>query len=74
MINVFSDEVMNFLAVCMIRFFKPSKFPANADFHLFKAGIEPKWEDPECAYGGKWTVTSSSKANLDKMWLESVKF
>jgi translation initiation factor 4E len=52
--------------------FKPSKFPANADFHLFKAGIEPKWEDPECAYGGKWTVTSSSKANLDKMWLESL--
>ncbi|KAG5554206.1 hypothetical protein RHGRI_011908 [Rhododendron griersonianum] len=52
--------------------FKPSKFPANADFHLFKTGIEPKWEDPECAYGGKWTVTSSSKANLDKMWLESL--
>ncbi|CAL5413631.1 unnamed protein product [Camellia sinensis] len=52
--------------------FKPSKFPANADFHLFKAGIEPKWEDPECANGGKWTVTSSRKANLDAMWLETL--
>ncbi|GMH29172.1 hypothetical protein Nepgr_031015 [Nepenthes gracilis] len=52
--------------------FKPSKLPANADFHLFKAGIEPKWEDPECANGGKWTVTISGKANLDNMWLETL--
>ncbi|RYR72967.1 hypothetical protein Ahy_A02g007204 [Arachis hypogaea] len=52
--------------------FKPSKLPGNADFHLFKAGIEPKWEDPECAKGGKWTVTSNRKANLDNMWLETM--
>ncbi|KAI4318155.1 hypothetical protein L6164_025958 [Bauhinia variegata] len=51
---------------------KPSKLPGNADFHLFKAGIEPKWEDPECANGGKWTVNSSRKANLDNMWLETL--
>ncbi|CAH1453042.1 unnamed protein product [Lactuca virosa] len=44
--------------------FKPSKLPANADFHLFKAGVEPKWEDPECASGGKWTVTSSRSLPL----------
>lgn len=44
----------------------------NADFHLFKAGIEPKWEDPECANGGKWTATSSRKANLETMWLETL--
>jgi len=52
--------------------FRPSKFPANADFHLFKAGVEPKWEDPECANGGKWTATSSRKPNLDQMWLETL--
>ncbi|CBI23707.3 unnamed protein product, partial [Vitis vinifera] len=52
--------------------FKPSKLPANADFHLFKAGVEPKWEDPECANGGKWTVASSRKGNLDTMWLETL--
>ncbi|KAF3631328.1 Eukaryotic translation initiation factor isoform 4E-2 [Capsicum baccatum] len=52
--------------------FKPSKLTVNADFHLFKAGIEPKWEDPECANGGKWTVTSSRKANLETMWLETL--
>ncbi|KAK9064961.1 hypothetical protein SSX86_016344 [Deinandra increscens subsp. villosa] len=52
--------------------FKPSKLPGNADFHLFKAGIEPKWEDPQCANGGKWTVTSSRKAGLETMWLETL--
>ncbi|KAK4341653.1 hypothetical protein RND71_040154 [Anisodus tanguticus] len=51
--------------------FKPSKLTVNADFHLFKDGIEPKWEDPECAYGGKWTAMSSRKANLETMWLET---
>ncbi|CAA0818682.1 Eukaryotic translation initiation factor isoform 4E [Striga hermonthica] len=52
--------------------FRPSKFPASADIHLFRAGVEPKWEDIECANGGKWTVTSSKKANLDSMWLETL--
>ncbi|KAL2463545.1 mRNA cap-binding protein [Forsythia ovata] len=52
--------------------FRPSKLPLNADFHLFKAGTEPKWEDPECANGGKWIVISNTKANLDNMWLETL--
>ncbi|XP_010670949.2 eukaryotic translation initiation factor [Beta vulgaris subsp. vulgaris] len=52
--------------------FKPSKLTGNADFHLFKAGVEPKWEDPECANGGKWTVSGSRKTNLDGMWLETL--
>jgi len=56
--------------------FKPSKLQINADFHLFKTGVEPKWEDPECANGGKWTVTSNigRKTNLENMWLETVIF
>ncbi|KAH9618834.1 hypothetical protein KSS87_006530 [Heliosperma pusillum] len=52
--------------------FKPSNLITNADFHLFKAEIEPKWEDPECAKGGKWTVAASGKTDLDKMWLETL--
>ncbi|KAL3507571.1 hypothetical protein ACH5RR_032953 [Cinchona calisaya] len=52
--------------------FRPSKSVVNADFHLFKAGVEPKWEDPECAGGGKWTVAVNQKANLDTMWLETL--
>ncbi|RVW77252.1 Eukaryotic translation initiation factor isoform 4E-2 [Vitis vinifera] len=53
-----------FFNLCLYdQIFKPSKLPANADFHLFKAGVEPKWEDPECANGGKWTVASSRKVD-----------
>ncbi|OVA02332.1 Translation Initiation factor eIF- 4e [Macleaya cordata] len=51
---------------------KPSRLPGNADFHLFKDGIEPKWEDPECANGGKWSVSCSKRTNLDSMWLETL--
>ncbi|KAG0457338.1 hypothetical protein HPP92_022190 [Vanilla planifolia] len=52
--------------------FRPSKLQVNADFHCFKAGIEPKWEDPECANGGRWSITINRKANLDSMWLETL--
>ncbi|XP_074345301.1 eukaryotic translation initiation factor-like [Apium graveolens] len=52
--------------------FRPNKLTGNADFHLFKAGIEPKWEDIECANGGKWTVISSRKETLDTMWRETL--
>ncbi|CAH8358782.1 unnamed protein product [Eruca vesicaria subsp. sativa] len=54
--------------------FIPSKLTPNADIHLFKAGVEPKWEDPECANGGKWTyvVTNNRKQALDKAWLETL--
>ncbi|KAL3506184.1 hypothetical protein ACH5RR_031566 [Cinchona calisaya] len=52
--------------------FRPSKLVVNAEFHLFKAGVEPKWEDPECAGGGKWTVIGNRKTNLDNMWLETL--
>lgn len=50
---------------------KPSKLTSNAEFHLFKDGVEPKWEDPECANGGKWSV-SCRRTNLDSIWLETV--
>ncbi|KAK2985214.1 hypothetical protein RJ640_010503 [Escallonia rubra] len=65
-------EVVKVLCSLYDQIFRPSKLPAQADFHLFKAGIEPKWEDPECANGGKWTATSSRKADLDNMWLETL--
>ena len=50
----------------------PSRLVTGADLHVFKEGIEPKWEDPMCANGGKWTVTflrQSSKGTTDASWL-----
>ncbi|OMO82796.1 Translation Initiation factor eIF- 4e [Corchorus olitorius] len=46
----------------------PSKLAVGADFHCFKHKIEPKWEDPVCANGGKWTVTFS-RGKSDTCWL-----
>ncbi|KAJ1377929.1 Translation Initiation factor eIF- 4e [Sesbania bispinosa] len=46
----------------------PSKLAVGADFHCFKHKIEPKWEDPICANGGKWTMTFS-KGKSDTSWL-----
>lgn len=57
---------------------QPSKLFPGADFHCFKAGIEPKWEDPKCALGGKWTAQTprngGGKALLDTYWLHTVRF
>uniref|UniRef100_A0A2P2M802 Eukaryotic translation initiation factor 4E-1 n=2 Tax=Rhizophora mucronata TaxID=61149 RepID=A0A2P2M802_RHIMU len=47
---------------------QPSKLTVGADFHCFKYKIEPKWEDPVCANGGKWTVTCL-KGKSDTSWL-----
>ncbi|KAK8478108.1 hypothetical protein V6N13_032713 [Hibiscus sabdariffa] len=46
----------------------PSKLAVGADFHCFKHKIEPKWEDPICANGGKWTMTFQ-KGKSDTSWL-----
>ncbi|XP_028791998.1 eukaryotic translation initiation factor 4E-1-like [Neltuma alba] len=46
----------------------PSKLAVGADFHCFKYKIEPKWEDPVCANGGKWTVTFP-RGKSDTCWL-----
>ena len=54
----------------------PSKLIHGTDFHLFKEGIEPKWEDPKCARGGKWTFTApktSNRGTLDTFWLNTVR-
>jgi translation initiation factor 4E len=55
---------------------QPSKLIAGVDFHCFKAGIEPKWEDPKCAHGGKWTAqpprSGGGKAALDTYWLHTL--
>ncbi|OAE30628.1 hypothetical protein AXG93_3016s1100 [Marchantia polymorpha subsp. ruderalis] len=55
---------------------QPSHLIAGADFHCFKDGIEPKWEDPRCAQGGKWSTSTprgnNNKATLDQFWLHTV--
>jgi translation initiation factor 4E len=54
---------------------KPSQISAGSNFHLFKAGIEPMWEDKANGEGGKWNINAPKiKDVLDKMWLALVRF
>ncbi|KAM5587801.1 eukaryotic translation initiation factor 4E-1 [Rosa sericea] len=49
----------------------PSKLTTGTDLHCFKNKIEPKWEDPVCANGGKWTL-SFTKGKSDHSWLHTL--
>jgi len=48
----------------------PSQLQIGCSYNLFKAGIEPKWEDAANAKGGKWTIIiQKTKGLLDRLWL-----
>ncbi|KAG6831669.1 hypothetical protein H0H87_004455 [Tephrocybe sp. NHM501043] len=47
----------------------PSKLERNSNYHLFKSGIKPMWEDEANANGGKWVLTMRSDTQLlDRSW------
>lgn len=35
---------------------RPGDLPTTTDYHFFRSGIKPTWEDPSNAHGGKWIV------------------
>lgn len=45
----------------------PSNVPLMTDYHLFKDGIRPIWEDKENKEGGKW-VLRLKKGVVDRYW------
>jgi len=52
-----------------------STLAQGSNYHIFKEYIEPKWEDPSNAKGGKWTILippKSRASSLDQMWLWTV--
>ncbi|KAI3617258.1 hypothetical protein CBS9595_003167 [Malassezia furfur] len=59
---------------------RPSQLGRNTNYHLFKAGIKPMWEDPANANGGRWILTLREQAHtaggraahealLDRSWM-----
>ncbi|KAG8822674.1 hypothetical protein FRC18_010969 [Serendipita sp. 400] len=47
----------------------PSKLERSSNYHLFKDGIKPMWEDPANANGGKWVLTIKGNPQLlDRCW------
>ncbi|XP_022219579.2 eukaryotic translation initiation factor 4E1 [Drosophila obscura] len=50
----------------------PSELKVGCDYSMFKLGIKPMWEDEANSKGGRWliSVSKSSKAELDRLWLD----
>lgn len=47
----------------------PSQLERNSNYHLFKSGIKPMWEDEANANGGKWVLTMKNNPTLlDRCW------
>lgn len=47
----------------------PSSLEKNSNYHLFKKGIKPMWEDEANANGGKWVLTMKNNPQLlDRCW------
>ncbi|KAG0006609.1 eukaryotic translation initiation factor 4E [Modicella reniformis] len=46
----------------------------NSNYHLFKQGIKPMWEDPANKRGGKWSIQLPRKAvnEIDSIWLNTM--
>lgn len=56
---------------------KPSSAMAlNSNYHLFRTGIQPMWEDPSNIEGGKFVLTipkkDSKSGRCDEWWLYTV--
>jgi len=49
---------------------KPSQIANNSNYHLFKKGVKPLWEDANNAQGGKWIINLRAEAKhlLDNIW------
>ncbi|KAJ9639962.1 hypothetical protein H2199_006195 [Coniosporium tulheliwenetii] len=46
---------------------RPSSLPTVSDYHFFKEGIRPVWEDEENKKGGKW-ILRLKKGVADRYW------
>ncbi|KAI9847948.1 MAG: hypothetical protein M1837_001465 [Sclerophora amabilis] len=46
---------------------RPSSLPSVSDYHMFKKGVRPVWEDKENRRGGKWIVRLK-KGVADRYW------
>lgn len=50
---------------------RPSNLPLVSDYHIFKKGVRPIWEDGDNKKGGKWIVRLK-KGVADRYWEDLV--
>ncbi|KAI0389621.1 translation initiation factor eIF 4e-like domain-containing protein [Xylariaceae sp. FL0594] len=51
-----------------------SELAMKSDYHLFKEGVRPEWEDPQNKHGGKWSYQFKDKRGIDinELWLQTM--
>eukprot|EP00672_Neobodo_designis_P001098 CAMPEP_0174856190 /NCGR_PEP_ID=MMETSP1114-20130205/35298_1 /TAXON_ID=312471 /ORGANISM="Neobodo designis, Strain CCAP 1951/1" /LENGTH=187 /DNA_ID=CAMNT_0016090975 /DNA_START=94 /DNA_END=657 /DNA_ORIENTATION=+ len=52
---------------------KPGQMELSSNYHFFKTGVKPMWEDPANHAGGKWVISLQAATdlyNLDNIWEE----
>ncbi|KAK6198497.1 translation initiation factor eIF 4e-like domain-containing protein [Scheffersomyces amazonensis] len=53
-----------------------NQLPLKSDYHLFKEGIRPEWEDEQNSKGGKWSYSFNNKrdvsGNINELWLRGL--
>ncbi|TMW68490.1 hypothetical protein Poli38472_005958 [Pythium oligandrum] len=69
--NIFTFDTVEDFWCLYNNVLTPTKLSVGSNYHLFKEGIRPMWEDPINAKGGKWIFTNarSRRARLDECWL-----
>lgn len=60
------SSVESFWAV-YVHLKRPSTLPSVSDYHIFRKGIRPVWEDEENKRGGKWIIRLK-KGVSDRYW------
>lgn len=46
----------------------PSRLQLGSNYHMFKDGIQPEWEDKANAKGGKWVINFKKQESFDQAW------
>ncbi|KAI8629713.1 translation initiation factor eIF 4e-like domain-containing protein [Xylariaceae sp. FL1651] len=51
-----------------------SDLAMKSDYHLFKEGVRPEWEDPQNKHGGKWSYQFRDKRGVDinELWMQTM--
>jgi translation initiation factor 4E len=53
-----------------------NQLPLKSDYHLFKEGIKPEWEDEQNAKGGRWQYAFSNRREvspvINELWLRGL--
>lgn len=53
-----------------------NQLPLKSDYHLFKEGIKPEWEDEQNAKGGRWQHSFANKRDvstvINDLWLRGL--